>query len=156
MKNTLRGLAVGTIAVLFTAGGAIAQSIPSSESVSQSHLLAQTLFAQTDPTIMPVTTIEVSNGRLSVRLVNQTGAPISYQAIDDTQVRVLAGESEVLLQNLFIPLSMTFQRDDAGFVQVALNQTRDGVLEITFSSTSDFGEDRNAMTVDQLGRVFLN
>ncbi|WP_414580743.1 hypothetical protein [Scytonema sp. PCC 10023] len=105
----------------------------------------------------PSSIIAVRDGRVNVRLVNDTAAPISYQAIGDTAPRTLPGKSEVLLQRLATPTTVTFQRQDNGLLMVTTQpSSQAGVLEVRLDETTDLQMDTKAMSIQQNGQVFLN
>lgn len=98
-----------------------------------------------------------TDGRVTVRLVNQTGAPISYQAIGDTAPRSLQGKSDVTLQSLRTPTTVTFRRQDGGLLMVTpVSSSNQGVLELTLRETADFAMDRTTVTIEQNGAAYLN
>ncbi len=97
------------------------------------------------------------SGKVGLRLVNQTAAPISYQVIGDTAPRILQGKSEVMLQGLRIPTTVTFYRQDKGLLMVTpQGSSQQGMLQLTLRETTDLGMDRSALRIEQNGSVFLN
>ena len=56
------------------------------------------------------------NGKVSIRLVNETSANVTYEAIGNTNQRLLQGKSSVTLQDLKTPLLVTFKRQDGGLL----------------------------------------
>jgi hypothetical protein len=105
----------------------------------------------------PTATIALANGRVSVKLVNDTAANVTYQVIGATPPRSLPGNSDVTLQGLIAPVTVTFQRDDRGFLTVTPQPSpQTGMLEVTFKETADVGQDRSAMRIESNGSVFLN
>jgi hypothetical protein len=105
----------------------------------------------------PVTTVIPVNGAVSVRLINSTAAVIRYQVIEDTELRSLAGDSEVTLQGLATPITITFYREDRGLLTVTpVAIAEPGVLEVTLDETTDLGEDETALVIQETGSVFLN
>ncbi|BAY44369.1 hypothetical protein SAMD00079811_19670 [Scytonema sp. HK-05] len=105
----------------------------------------------------PSSIIALRDGRVTVRLVNDTAAPITYQAIGDTAPRTLPGKSEVLLQRLATPTTVTFQRQDNGLLMVRTQpSSQAGVLEVRLDETTDLQMDTKAMSIQQNGQVFLN
>lgn len=105
----------------------------------------------------PSSIIAVRDGRVNVRLVNDTAAPITYQAIGDTAPRILPGKSQVLLQRLVTPTTVTFQRQDNGLLMVRTQpSSQAGVLEVRLNETTDLQMDTKAMSIQQNGQVFLN
>jgi hypothetical protein len=121
-------------------------------------------IAQTDPNTgytgiqVPSTAVTPTNGKVTIHFINETGASIDYQVIGDTQYRSLAGRSEMTLQNLKIPTTFTFRRNDNGFLDVKLypNSPTAGTLTVRVHETADFTADRTSIYVDQTGGVFLN
>jgi hypothetical protein len=114
--------------------------------------------SSTSPLVPPDRVMTPINGQVSIRFVNQTGAVIDYQVIDTTEYRTLAGRSELTLQGLAVPTTLTFRRQDKGFLQVTLaeNQPAPGTLTLTVQETSDFTADRTSVYIDAKGGVFLN
>ena len=105
----------------------------------------------------PNAMIATANGKVSVRLVNNTAAPITYQAVGDTAPRTLQGKSEVILQDLSTPTTVTFQRQDNGLLMVnAQSSSEPGILEVGFRETTNLEMDKRAMTIQRNGAVFLN
>lgn len=105
----------------------------------------------------PSATVMLMNGRVSIRLVNETGADITYQVIGDTNQRSLQGKSNVMLQDLSPPVSVTFKRDDGGLLTVSPQASSEpGMLEVTFTETTDLNTDKTSMSVQETGAVFLN
>jgi hypothetical protein len=112
----------------------------------------------TSPQVPPNTIMTPVNGQVSIRFINQTGAVIDYQVIDKTEFRTLAGRSELTLQDLAVPTTLTFRRQDKGFLLVTLeaNTPSPGTLTMTVQETPDFAADRTSVYIDQTGGVFLN
>ncbi|MBH8577909.1 hypothetical protein I8752_34105 [Nostocaceae cyanobacterium CENA369] len=105
----------------------------------------------------PNATIALTNGKVNIRLVNNTAANITYQVIGDTGSRSLQGKSNVTLQGLKAPVTVTFQRDDKGLLLVTPQPSSEpGVLEVTFKEATNVNADRSALRVDPNGSVFLN
>ena len=98
-----------------------------------------------------------TDGKVSVKLVNETNAPISYQAIGDTAPRTLQGKSSVMLQGLHIPATVTFHRRDHGLLMVKpQGSSPQGMLQLTLKETTDQAMDRSALRIEQDGAVYLN
>lgn len=104
----------------------------------------------------PSATVEPVNGTVNVTLVNQTYTDINYQVIGDTKPRTLSGRSNVTLTTLQLPVTVTFQRPDRGLLLVNPQASQAGTLEVTLTETTDLGIDKNAMTIQETGEVFLN
>lgn len=105
----------------------------------------------------PSARIAVANGRVNVRLVNDTAARITYQVIGDTAPRSLQGKSDVTLQGLTAPVTVTFQREDGGLLQATpQTSTESGQLEVRLDETTNQAQDRRALRIENNGSVFLN
>ena len=105
----------------------------------------------------PNTTIALANGKVNIRLVNDTGANVTYEVIGDTAPRSLQGKSDVTLQNLSAPVTVTFQREDGGLLMVTPQASSEaGSLEVTFKEATDVRTDRRAIRIEPNGSVFLN
>lgn len=104
----------------------------------------------------PSATITPIQGKVNVRLVNKTGANITYQVIGDTNARSLQGKSDIKLTGLSVPVTVTFRRDDGGLLSVTPISPEPGMLEVTLSETTDLSIDRTTMRIYQTGAVFLN
>lgn len=116
------------------------------------------LPSSTSPIVPPDTYMTPVNGQVSIRFVNLTGSAIDYQVIDTTEYRTLAGRSEMILKGLPVPTTLTFRRQDKGFLLVTLteNQPEVGTLTMTVRETPDFTADRTSIYIDLAGGVFLN
>lgn len=111
----------------------------------------------TSPSQSPVTTIALlENGNVNIRLVNDTGANITYQVVGDTNERSLGGQSDVVLQGLRAPITVTFQRADGGLIAVNAQASETGLLEVRLDETTDVAQDKKAMRIQSNGSVFVN
>ncbi|QSJ17187.1 hypothetical protein JYQ62_37055 [Nostoc sp. UHCC 0702] len=116
----------------------------------------------TQPSVLPSrqaasTTIAFANGKVNIRLRNDTGANVTYEVIGDTAPRSLQGKSDVTLQNLSAPVTVTFQREDGGLLLVTPQASSEpGVLEVTFQEATDIRTDRRAIRIEPNGSVYLN
>ncbi|MEH1912353.1 hypothetical protein [Nostoc sp.] len=109
------------------------------------------------PPQTPIATIALNNGKVNVRFVNDTAANITYQVIGDTAPRSLQGKSDVILQALNAPVTVTFQRDDGGQLLVTPQTSSEpGSLEVKFNEATDAAQGRSAMRIEKNGSVFLN
>ncbi|NDJ23010.1 hypothetical protein GS682_15490 [Nostoc sp. B(2019)] len=105
----------------------------------------------------PSTTIALANGRVNVRLVNDTAANVTYQVIGDTAPRSLEGKSDVMLQGLSAPVTVTFQREDGGLLRATPQPSSEpGMLELRLNEATDVGKATSTMRIQQTGSVLLN
>jgi hypothetical protein len=125
------------------------QPSPGAVSTEQPQLL--------QPRQTPSTTIALANGKVNVRLVNETAANITYQVIGDTAPRSLPGKSDVTLQALDAPVTVTFERQDSGQLIVTPQASSEpGSLEVRFNEATNAAQGRSAMRIERNGSVFLN
>ncbi|MBW4645055.1 MAG: hypothetical protein KME23_19050 [Goleter apudmare HA4340-LM2] len=105
----------------------------------------------------PIATVLPTNNVVNVRLVNDSGANITYQIIGDTAPRSLPGRSNTTLKGLRTPITVTFYREDGGLVAVAAQRTsQQGTLSVTLRETTEVGKDRGTLRIAENGSVFLN
>lgn len=98
------------------------------------------------------------NGTVNVKVKNNTNAVVTYQAIGQTPRRILPGRQETLLQNLPLPVTVTFVRQDNGFVQVMpMSASKDGVLEVALDEDANPSDNtQGVLRIQKDGQVFLN
>jgi len=110
------------------------------------------------PQQAPSATIALTNGKFDVRLVNDTAANVTFQVIGDTGPRSLQGKSDVTLQGLRAPVTVTFEREDGGqlIVTPQTASSEPGSLEVRFKEATDAAQGRSAMRIERNGSVFLN
>lgn len=105
----------------------------------------------------PIATVMPMEGKVDVKLKNDTNALIFYQAIQYTDRRALSGGKEVVLQNLPTPVTITMIRQDGGLLQVMpMNTSQSGMLEVTLDETTNFDNNLGALRIQRDGQVFLN
>ncbi|BAY41191.1 hypothetical protein NIES2111_55830 [Nostoc sp. NIES-2111] len=105
----------------------------------------------------PSARIATVNGRVNIRLVNNTAAIITYQVIGDTAPRSLPGKSDVTLRGLTAPVTVTFQREDGGLLQATpQTSSQSGQLEVRLNETTNQKQDTRALRIENNGSVFLN
>lgn len=105
----------------------------------------------------PSARIAPTNGQVTVRLVNQTGEPVTYQVIGDTNQRSLATDATYSLTQLSTPTTITFQRNSEGaLTRIVTRSMGPGMVEVVLYPTTNLGNDRNAMTIQETGEIFLN
>ncbi|MCC5598073.1 hypothetical protein [Nostoc favosum] len=109
------------------------------------------------PRQTPSATITLVNGIVNIRLVNDTAANVTYQVIGDTAPRSLPGKSDVTLQALSAPVTVTFEREDGGQLIVTPQPSSElGSLEVRFNEATNATQGRSAMRIERNGSVFLN
>lgn len=129
-------------------------------------LLATTLGSVQLPLAAQVSsgiTVPVAPEGVTVRLVNQTDEPVTYEALGDTQSRLLSSGDDVILRALNTPATLTFfyqdiQKDPqtgTGLLQteLSLNEAT-GVLDVTIRPTNSLDADVSNITVEPNGDIF--
>lgn len=122
------------------------------------------LTAQSVSPPPPIMTIPIVDASITVHLENQATASITYEALGDTQPRVLIPGDEVTLQNLNIPTTLTFfykdiqkdRRAGEGLLKATLNiDDTTGAIDILVEPTSRLGADVSNITIEPNGDVFV-
>ncbi|WP_414549858.1 hypothetical protein [Anabaena sp. CCY 0017] len=105
----------------------------------------------------PSTQVALANGRVNIRLVNDSGAEVTYEVVGDTPARSLEGKSDTMLRNLNAPVTLTFFRKDGGLLQVTPQPSAEtGMIEVRLNATTDVMQDKNTVRIQEDGTVFLN
>jgi hypothetical protein len=105
----------------------------------------------------PKARVQLKGDRATITLINKTNAAIAYQAVGDTQPRILPGRQTISLRGLRVPVTLTFDRQDAGLLLVSPQQsaTSPNTLEVTLDTTTSLSIDGTTMRVENNGSVFL-
>ncbi|MBD2778495.1 LysM peptidoglycan-binding domain-containing protein [Iningainema tapete] len=139
-------------------------SIPIPIFLAQSAQAQQTPKTSNDSVIPPMpeglqtpsAKIVPVNGKVNVKLTNQTNAVLTYEVIGHTKQRTLSGKSTVTLKDLPVAVAISFRRQDKGLLTVHLQgETAPGLLEVKLDEGKNFGEDKIAMKIEKTGEVFL-
>jgi hypothetical protein len=102
-------------------------------------------------TVMPI------DGKVSVKLKNNTNTAITYEAISYTARRNLAGKGEIVLKDLPTPVTLTLVRPDNGFIQIAATSVnQSGLLEVSLSEGKKLNDQQSAIRIQKSGQVFVN
>jgi hypothetical protein len=104
----------------------------------------------------PSAKVAPSEGNLTIRLVNNTKVSVNYQIVGYAAERTLEKGAKVEISKLKIPLNITYQRQDGGFLIAMPKATDPKVLDVTFSATNDLNADTKSMNIQADGLVFLN
>ncbi|WP_293132164.1 hypothetical protein [Microcoleus sp. bin38.metabat.b11b12b14.051] len=106
---------------------------------------------------MPSGRVTPAEGTVVIKLVNSTNAVINYQVVGVTPPRTLGEQSEMVLKNIKVPITLTYQRPDGGLLLVRTQATATpGMLQVSFGATTDLGADTKSLEIQEDGRVFLN
>jgi hypothetical protein len=102
----------------------------------------------------PIGTVQLQAGKVNVQLKNMTNTEIAYQAIGHTKERTLAGKTDLVLQDLPAPVTITFLRPDAGFVRVTMAANAgSGVLVLMLDEATGLNNSQTSVRVQSNGNV---
>ncbi|HBB35710.1 MAG TPA: hypothetical protein DDZ80_30810 [Cyanobacteria bacterium UBA8803] len=105
----------------------------------------------------PIALVTPIDGKVDVKLKNNTNAIVSYEAIGHTQRRFLAAGEEIVLQELPTPVTITAVRQDKGLLDVApRSASQPGMLEISLDESGNLDDNLGALRIQKDGQVFLN
>jgi hypothetical protein len=119
---------------------------------------SSTMPVDTMPQLLPGTepapTVSLQSGRVTVQLKNTVNTPITYQAIGHTEERTLGPRSEVTLQDLPTPVTITFLRSDSGLLQVApMANTEPGNLMLMLNEATGLNDSQASIRIQTTGSV---
>lgn len=98
-----------------------------------------------------------TQGTVSIQVINRTNVPVTYEAIAYTQQRTLRGGANTTLLNLPAPVTVTFNRQDDGLLNVIPRTTsKNGVLQVILEEQSRLSDQQGTLRVQDNGQVFLN
>lgn len=103
----------------------------------------------------PIARVMPMDGKVNVKLKNNTNALITYEAIGYTQRRSLPGGEETVLR-LPIPVTITTVRQDNGLVDVIPVASQQGMLEVSLNESKNLDDNAGALRIQKDGQVFLN
>jgi hypothetical protein len=102
----------------------------------------------------PIGTVKLQAGRVNIKLKNMTNTQITYQAIGHTSQRTLVAKTDLVLQDLFAPATITFWRPDAGFVRVTMATIAEsGVLVLMLDEATGLSDSQTSVRVQSNGNV---
>lgn len=104
-----------------------------------------------------IATVTPMDGKVDVKLKNNTNAFISYQAVGHTERRFLVAGEEIILQDLPTPVTITTVRQDKGLLHVVPTSTSEaGMLEVSLDESKNLDDNLGALRIQRDGKVFLN
>jgi hypothetical protein len=111
------------------------------------------LLPGTEPA--PIATVSLRSGRVTVQLKNTVNTPITYQAIGHTEERILAPKSEMTLQDLPVPVTITFLRSDSGLLRVApmMMNSEPGNLMLMLNEAAGLSDSQGSVRIQTTGKV---
>jgi hypothetical protein len=104
-----------------------------------------------------IATVTPMDGKVDVKLKNNTNAFVSYQAVGHTERRFLIAGEEILLQDLPTPVTITTVRQDKGLLDVVPTSTSEaGMLEVSLDESKKLDNNLGVLRIQRDGKVFLN
>jgi hypothetical protein len=99
--------------------------------------------------------VKAINGQFDIRLRNLTNTEVTYELVGHTNQRQLTGNTNYLLQNLAMPVTVTVLREDGGLVRVTPKPIAPGILELRFDEALNLDQDRRAVRVREGGSLLI-
>jgi hypothetical protein len=104
--------------------------------------------------LAPIGTVQLQAGKVNVQLKNMTNTQVTYQAIGHTSQRTLVAKTDLVLQDLPAPVTITFLRPDAGFVRVTMATiTESGVLVLMLDEATSLSDSQTSVRIQSNGNV---
>ena len=100
--------------------------------------------------------VEPIGGKVSVQLINSTNTAITYEVTGHTAPRSLPGRTEILLQDLPLPVSITTVRPDRGLVDIAATSSRSGWLEVVLQEDPSLDDTQGVLVINASGQVLVD
>jgi hypothetical protein len=114
--------------------------------------MSQPLLPPAEPA--PIGTVSIQAGRVNVQLKNTTNTQITYQVVGDTSQRALVAKTDVVLQDLPTPVTITLLRPDAGFVRVTMMENSEsGVLILMLDEATGLSNSQTSVRIQNNGNV---
>lgn len=96
------------------------------------------------------------NNTVNIRLINNTNTQINYEAVSYTGDRVLAPQSEIVLRNLPLPVSLPTWTNNDVLVKMASVQTEPGMVTVVLEEETTLDDNASALRIQPDGQIFLN
>lgn len=105
-----------------------------------------------------VATVTPTDGTVDVRLKNNTNALVRYQAIGYTDYLPLEGPEEIIVQDVPPPTTITFARQDDGFLEIQpVAFDEQGLLEVSLDEdATPLDPNQGVIRIQEDGQVLLN
>ncbi len=105
---------------------------------------------------MAIATVRPQAGKFSLRLSNNTTTDVSYEIITHAAPRLLGQGESVLLKDLPLPVTITLNRPDGGFLRITPVDNVQGLVSLTLNRSGEFNNIQGVLTVLEDGRLFLD
>jgi hypothetical protein len=102
----------------------------------------------------PIGMVQLQSGRVNVTLKNMTNTQITYQAIGHTPQRDLVAKTDIVLQDLLSPVTITFLRPDAGLIRVTMvANAGSGELVLMLDEATGLNDSQTSVRIQSNGNV---
>ncbi len=102
-----------------------------------------------------VALVKAIGGQFNVRLMNLTNTEVTYELVGHTNQRQLTGNTNFLLQDLAMPVTVTVLREDGGLVKITPRPAAPGILELRLDEALNLDQDRRAVRVREGGSLLI-
>ncbi len=99
--------------------------------------------------------VKAINGQFNIRLINSTNTEVTYELVGHTNQRQLTGNTNFLLQDLAMPVTVTVLREDGGLIRVTPRPAAPGILELRLDEALNLDQDRRAVRVREGGSLLI-
>jgi hypothetical protein len=105
----------------------------------------------------PIAMVMPTDGMVSVKLINNTNALITYEAVGHTEPRTLSGSEEVTMTDLPLPLTLTMVRQDDGFLSIETVESDPGTLAVSLDEEETLIDmNQGVLRIQEDGGVYAN
>ncbi len=99
--------------------------------------------------------VKAINGQFNIRLTNTTNTEVTYELVGHTNQRQLTGNTNFLLQDIAMPVTVTVLREDGGLIRVTPIPAAPGILELKLDEALNLDQDRRAVRVREGGSLLI-
>ena len=99
--------------------------------------------------------VKAINGQFNIRLRNLTNTEVTYELVGHTNQRQLTGNTNFMLEDLAMPVTVTVLREDGGLVRVTPKPVSPGILELRLDEALNLDQDRRAVRVREGGSLLI-
>lgn len=123
---------------------------------TEAQLVAQTRVTPSpDIRQYPVAYIQPQNAPVDIQLINKTNDRVTFQVIGDTDERYVSDGGETMLENIEIPVTVTFVRSDNGLLRVEPEVVGPGQIRLYLDEAYTLDGDVQNMRIDPTGEMYL-
>lgn len=104
----------------------------------------------------PVARVMPAEGLVTVSLINNTGDPVTYEVVGDTQRRTLMVDETIMLRGLTLPSTITAVRQGDALLDMEVSSSETGMIEVSLIQASELSDHQGVLRIQQDGKVFIN